>query len=140
MRRQICAGLVAGLAFLVLDGVMNANPLAQRLYAAYQPIARSSVNAAAGSVIDLAFGVILAVLFVRLRPSLPGRTPLMKALSFGVMVWFLRVCMRVAGEFVVTVVPTSTHVYTLVAGLVQILIVASIIALLVPEPRARAAA
>ena len=75
MRRQICAGLVAGLAFLVLDGVMNANPLAQRLYAAYQPIARSSVNAAAGSVIDLAFGVILAVLFVRLRPSLPGRTP-----------------------------------------------------------------
>ncbi len=135
MRRQIIAGLVAGLAFLILDGVVNANPLAERLYAAYQPIAKSSVNAIAGSVIDLAFGVILAVLFVRLRPSLPGQTTLMKALSFGVMVWFLRVCMRVAGEWVMTVVPASTHAYTLAAGLVQMLTVAAVVALLLPESK-----
>jgi hypothetical protein len=31
MLRQIVTGLVAGVAFLVLDGVLNANPLAQRL-------------------------------------------------------------------------------------------------------------
>ncbi len=97
MLRQILVGLMAGVAFLLLDGVLNANPMAQRLYAAYQPIARQSVNALAGSAINLAFGVLLAALFSTLRTSLPGRTKVAKALSFGLIVWFLRVCMRVAG-------------------------------------------
>jgi hypothetical protein len=134
MRRQIVVGLVAGVAFLILDGVLNANPLAQRLYAAYHPIARPSVNALAGSVVDLAYGVILAGLFVMLRPSLPGEARLMKGLSFGVMVWFLRVFMRVAGEWVTTTLPASAHVYTLLAGLIQVLLVTGIIALLLPQP------
>jgi hypothetical protein len=133
MRRQILVGLIAGVAFLLLDGVLNANPMAQRLYAAYQPIARHSVNALAGSTIDLAFGVGLAALFSTLRPSLPGRSWVAKALSFGLIVWFLRVCMRVAGEWIVTVVPAAVHAYTLAAGLIQMLIVAGIIALLLPE-------
>ena len=136
MRRQIIIGLVAGVAFLILDGVLNANPLAQRLYAAYQPIARPSVHALAGSAVDLAYGVILAGLFVMLRPSLPGETSLMKGLSFGVMVWFLRVFMRVAGEWVTTTLPASAHVYTLLAGLMQVLLVTGIIALLLPQPHA----
>ncbi len=133
MLRQILVGLLAGVVFLVLDGILNANPLAQRLYAVYQPIARPSVNALAGSAIDLAYGVILALLFVTLRESLPGQTILTKVLSFGLIVWFLRVCMRVAGEWVTTTVPPSVHAYTLAGGLVQILLVAGIIALLLPD-------
>jgi hypothetical protein len=133
MLRQILVGLIAGVTFLLLDGVLNANPIAQRLYTAYQPIARESVNALAGSAIDLAFGVLLAALFSTIRASLPGSTTIAKAVSFGLIVWFLRVCMRVAGEWVVTVVPAHVHAYTLVAGLVQMLIVAGIIALLLPE-------
>jgi hypothetical protein len=129
-------GLVAGVAFLILDGVLNANPLAQRLYAAYQPIARPSVDALAGSAIDLAYGLILAALFVMLRTSLPGETRLMKGLSFGLIVWFLRVVMRVAGEWVTTTVPVSAHAYTLLAGLVQVLVVGAILALLLPQPEA----
>ena len=35
---------------------------------------------------------------------------------------FLRVCMRVAGEWVITVVPAPAHAYTLVAGLAQALL------------------
>ncbi len=135
MLRQIGVGLVAGVAFLVLDGALNANPLAQRLYAAYQPIARPGVNALAGSAIDLAYGVILAWLFVMLRASLPGSAGLTKALSFGLIVWFLRVLMRVAGEWVMTVVPAPVHAYTLAAGLVQALVVAAIIAALLPQER-----
>jgi len=135
MLRHIVVGLVGGVALLVLDGVLNANPLARALYAAYQPIARQSVDALAGSVIDLAFGVMLAGLFSVLRASLPGRSRLSKAVSFGLIVWFLRVCMRVAGEWVVTVVPAEVHAYTLAAGLVQALVVAGIISLLLPDPR-----
>ncbi len=134
MLRQIVVGLVAGIVFLVLDGVLNANPLAQRLYAAYQPILRPGANALAGSVVDLAYGLVLVWLFSTLWTSLPGATSLTKALSFGLMVWFLRVCMRVAGEWVMTVVPVPVHAYTLAAGLVQALVVAAIIAWLLPHP------
>jgi len=74
MLRQIVVGLVAGLAFLVLDGFLHANPLAQELYAAYRPIARASVNVLAASLIDVAYGLILVGLFVTLRHCLPGRT------------------------------------------------------------------
>ncbi len=133
MLRQVLVGLGAGVVFLVLDGVINANPLARRLYAVYQPIARPSVNAFAGSAIDLAYGIVLALLFVALRDSLPGQTDLLKALSFGLIVWFLRVVMRVAGEWVVTTVPERVHGYTLAAGLVQILVVCALIGWLLPK-------
>ena len=128
MLQRILAGLVAGVVFLVLDGLINANPIGQRLYAAYRPIARPSVNALAGSLIDLVYGVVLAQIFVVLWPSLPGGTALMKAMSFGLLVWFLRVVMRVAGEWIVTTVPPPAHAYTLVTGLVQLLVVAGILA------------
>ena len=51
------------------------------LYAPYQAIARPSVNAVAGSAIDLAYGVVLVFLFVPLRPSLPGQSRIGKALA-----------------------------------------------------------
>jgi len=133
MLRQVGAGIAAGVAFLVLDGLLNANPVAQRVYAAYHPIARSSVNAVAGSLVDLVYGLVLVALFLTLRHCLPGRTNPMKGLSFGAIVWFLRVVMRVAGEWVVTTVPVSAHAYSLVAGLVQTLLVAELIAVLVPR-------
>ena len=134
MFRVVSVGLAAGVALLITDALLNANPLARRLYAAYDPIARSSVNALAGSAIDLALGVILVVLFVTLWPSLPGETSLVKGLSFGVMVWLLRVVMRVASDWVTTTVPPSTHLYTLGGGLLQILLVAALIAVLLPRP------
>lgn len=134
MLRKLLVGLAAGVALLILDGLLNANPLAQQVYAAYRPIARSSVNALAGSLVDLAYGLILVALFVRLRHCLPGRTRLTKGMSFGIMLWFLRVVMRVAGEWVTTTLPTSAHAYSLVAGLVQMLLVALLVALLLPQP------
>ncbi len=133
MLRVVLVGLAAGVALLITDAVLNANPLAQRLYAAYRPIARHGVNAFAGSLIDLAYGVILAVLFVILWPCLPGETGLVKGLSFGVTVWFLRVVMRVTSDWMTTTVPASAHVYTLVVGLVQVLLVSTLIAVLLPR-------
>jgi hypothetical protein len=134
MSRVVSVGLAAGVALLITDALLNANPLARRLYAAYDPIARPSANALAGSAIDLVLGVILAVLFVTLWPSLPGETGLVKGLSFGVMVWFLRVVMRVASDWMTTTVPVSAHIYTLGGGLIQILLVAALIAVLLPRP------
>lgn len=111
-------GLGIGLAFAVLDGLLNANPVAQRLYAVYKPIARESVNAPLGVAFDLFSGVVMAALFVLLLPALPGG-PIAKGLVFGLMVWFLRVAMGAASQLVMFNVPPIAVFYGLVAGLVE---------------------
>ena len=40
MLRRIVVSLAAGVAFLLLDAILNANPVAQHVYAAYRPIAQ----------------------------------------------------------------------------------------------------
>ena len=49
MVRYVIVSVVSGILFGVLDAATNANPLAQRLNAVYRPIARTSINAVAGS-------------------------------------------------------------------------------------------
>lgn len=140
MKRLMAVGLGAGLLFLVLDGVIHANPLAQRLYAVYESLARPGLNALLGLAIDLGYGLALAALFVRLRPSLPGRNGVVKGLAFGLGVWFLRVVMNVVGQWVTWTVPTSTHVHTLLAGLLQVAAVSVFLgALLTPRRSAEVA-
>ncbi len=116
--RFIVVGASSGLIFAVLDGILNANPLAQRLYGVFKPLARPSVNALAGAGIDLMYGFILAALFLTLRSSLPG-SPLVQGISFGLVVWFLRVLMGALGQWVMFAIPPETVAYTIAAGLVQ---------------------
>ena len=72
MSRFVIASVVTGVVFAVLDGLIHANPLAQRLYAVYKPLARTSVNAPAGIAIDLAYGFLMAAVFLLL--SSPRRS------------------------------------------------------------------
>lgn len=107
--------------FGVLDGLINANPIARRLYEVYQPIAKTSLNFVGGIAIDLAYGFILAGLFLLLYPALPGDSGLVKGVSFGVMAWFLWVGMSVASQWMMYKVPWKTLLYTLLAGLGEML-------------------
>jgi hypothetical protein len=102
--------------------VINANPFAQRLYQAYGPILKKSINPAAGIAIDLAYGFIMAGLFLLLYQSLPGQSGFMKGLSFGVMVWFFRVVMSAASTWVMFTVPGNTIFYNLLTGLGEMLV------------------
>ena len=122
MLRYIVVSLASGILFGILDGILHANPLAQKLYAVYQPIARTSVNAIAGIGIDLAYGFILAGIFLLLYASLPGQHGIVKGLAFGVLVWFLRVAMQAASTWMMFEVPIPTLAYGLVAGLVEMLV------------------
>ncbi len=126
MVRYIVVSLVGGVLFGVLDGVINANPLAVALYAVYKPLARDSVNAAAGMVIDLLYGFVLGGLFLLLYDSLPGGLGFVKGLSFGLLVWFLRVAMSVASQWVMYRVPLRALLYTLAAGLVEMLVLGAL--------------
>jgi len=122
MTRYVIVSLVSGILFGVLDGLINANPLAQRLYAVYKPIARTSLNPVAGIAIDIFYGFVMAGLFLVLYNSLPGETGLVKGLSFALMLWFFRVLMYVATQWMMFNVPVAALLYTLVTGLGEVLI------------------
>jgi Family of unknown function (DUF6789) len=122
MTRYILISVISGILFGILDGLINANPLAQRLLAVYKPIARTSINPLGGIAIDLVYGFVMAGVFLLLYQSLPGETGLIKGLSFAVLVWFFRVVMSAASQWVMFNVPVETLIYTLVAGLGEMLI------------------
>ena len=122
MSRYIIVSVVSGILFGILDGAINANPLAQRLYEVYKPIARTSLNPLAGIAIDLVFGFAMAGVFLLLYNSLPGATGLAKGVSFAFLVWFFRVVMATASQWAMFAVPVETLLYSLVAGLGEMLI------------------
>lgn len=122
MIRYIVVSVVSGFLFGILDGLIYANPLAQRLHEVYKPIARASINTLAGIVIDLIYGFVMAGAFLLLHESLPGETGLVKGVSFALLVWFFRTVMYAASQWVMYNIPIVTLLYSLVAGLGEMLI------------------
>jgi len=122
MWRYVIVSVAGGILFGILDGVINANPLARKLYEVYQPIARKSVNAMAGVIIDLLYGFVMAAAFLLLYASLPGRLGIVKGLSFAVLVWFFRAVMSAASTWMMFRVPIKTIAYGLIAALVEMLV------------------
>jgi hypothetical protein len=122
MTSYIIVSVVSGVLFGILDGLINANPIATRLFEVFKPIAKTSLNFVAGMIIDLAYGFILAALFLLLYPSLPGDVGLVKGVSFALMAWFFRGVMSVASQWMMYKVPAKTLLYSLLAGLVEMLV------------------
>ena len=122
MNNIFIIGLMSGILMGVLDGFINANSLAVRLYEVYKPIARDSVNMLAGFGIDIFYGFLMAAVFLVLYPAMPGATGLLKGISFGVVVWLFRVVMNVFSQWMMYKVPLKTLGYTLLTGLAEMLV------------------
>ena len=122
MTSYVLVSVVSGVLFGMLDGLINANPVARRLLAVYEPLAKKSVNFVAGILIDLVYGFVMAGAFLLLHASLPGASGLVKGLSFGLLTWFFRVVMGVASEWMTLNVPASTLLYRLTSGLGEMLV------------------
>lgn len=122
MTSYIVVSIISGILFGVLDGLINANPIANKLYEVYRPIAKASVNFVAGMIIDLAYGFILAAFFLLVYSSMPGEIGLVKGVIFALMVWFLRVVMSVASQWMMYKVPLKALLYNLLTGLGEMLI------------------
>lgn len=120
--RYFIVSVVGGILFGLMDGVINANSYAQKVFSAYKPIAKTQINVPAGVIVDLVYGFLMAGLFLILYKSLPGETGLIKGLSFGVVAWFFRVAMSVASSWIMFNVPISTLAYTFFSGLAEMLI------------------
>ena len=122
----IIVSIISGMLFGVLDGVINANPLAQRLYQVYKPIAKTSINPLAGIMIDLVYGFVMAGVFLLLYKSLPGETGLVKGMSFAFLAWFFRVVMYTASQWVMFNIPIEALLYSLVTGLGEMLVLGAL--------------
>ncbi len=122
MIRYIIVSIVSGILFGVMDGLINANPLAQKLYEVYKPITKTSLNVPAGVVIDLVYGFAMAGIFLLLYKSLPGEAGLVKGTSFAIFAWFFRVVMYVASQWMMFNVPIGALLYTLITGLCEMLV------------------
>ncbi len=122
MIRYTIVSVVSGFLFGILDGLINANPLAQKLYEVYKPIVKTALNVPVGIVIDLVYGFAMAGIFLLLYKSLPGDTGLVKGISFALIIWFFRVVMYVASQWMMFNVPIEALLYTLGTGLIEMLI------------------
>jgi hypothetical protein len=118
----IIISIVSGILFGIMDSLINANPLAQRLYEVYKPIAKTAINVPAGIVIDLVYGFVMAGVFLLFYRSLPGETGLLKGISFAFLIWFFRVVMSVITGWMMFNVPIGALLYTLITGLGEMLI------------------
>lgn len=118
----IIISIISGILFGIMDGLINANPLAQKLSKVYSPIAKTSLNPIAGILIDLVFGFVMAGVFLLLYSCLPGATGFIKGLSYALLVWFFRVVMSVASQWMMFTIPGKTLLYTLATGLGEMLI------------------
>lgn len=123
MLRFVVVSVFGGIFLGFLDGLINANPYAQKLYDVYKPIARSSVNIVLGFGIDILYSFVMAGLFLLLYKSLPGTTSVIKGLSFGLIVSFFSVATHVFSQLVMFKVPANALVYMFLTGLAQMLIV-----------------
>lgn len=120
----IVVSVASGVLFGVMDGVINSNPLATQLYAFYNPLARTSLNVPGGIVIDLIYGFLMAAIFLVLYEGLPGgEMGALKGVSYGLIVWFFRVVMSVATQWVMFNLPIPMLLYTLTTGLVEMLVI-----------------
>ncbi len=106
-----------------MDGLINANPLAKRLFTVYKPILKPKINIFAGIIIDLLYGFILAGIFLLLFKSLPGDNGLVKGLSFAGLLWFCRVIMAVLSNWMMYSIPIKSLLYSLFTGLGEMLVI-----------------
>jgi len=120
--RYILVSVGGGVLFGVMDALFNANPLAQKLFIVFEPIARKSVDIPTGIAIDLIYGFAMGGIFLLLYQSLPGKSKIIKGLGFGLLGWFFRVVMQVASQWMMFVIPPSTLVYLLVCGFIEMLV------------------
>lgn len=123
MLRFFIVCLANGMLFGMLDGIINANPLAQKLFVVYKPIAKEAINVPLGIVIDLAYGLIMGLIFLFLYKAFPGESGIVKGLLFGTVVWFFRVFMNTMSQLMMYKVPASALLYMALTGLVEMLII-----------------
>ena len=82
-----------------------------------------------GLVFELINGFMLAVIYAVIHPSLPGRG-WKRGISYGLLVWGLRVVMGAFSTYMVTDTPPILIAITVVTGLIEVMILSIVTAVI----------
>lgn len=123
MIRFIIISILSGIIFAILDGIINANPIAQKLMESYNPIAKTSINVPLGILIDLFYGFVMCAVFLLIYNVLPSDNMVIKGIMYGLIIWFFRVLMSVLTTYMTLQIPVKTLVYILLTGLIEVIII-----------------
>jgi hypothetical protein len=124
VKRLIVAGIAASVLFLVLDaalGTAGGFIGAQVFGLPVEQPPGFEAKVKFGLIFELINGFILAVIYAVIHPSLPGQG-WKKGISYGLLVWGLRVVMGAFSTYMMTDVPPASIAITVVTGLIEVLI------------------
>jgi hypothetical protein len=133
------AGIVASVLFLALDMVLGtAGGLigAQVFGVPFEQPPGIEDKMMIGPVFELINGFMLAVIYAVIHPSLPG-WGWKKGISYGLMVWGLRVVMGAFSTYMMTDMAPVSIVINVVTGLIEVLILCIVIAVIYYGARER---
>jgi len=132
--RFVMAGIVASILFLVLDAAlgMAGGWIGARVFGlpSEQPSGIEG-KMTAGLIFELINGFMLALIYAVVHPSLPGQG-WAKGLSYGLLVWGLRVVMGGFSTYMMFDVRAISIAITMATGLVEVLILGVAIAAIYP--------
>jgi cellulose synthase/poly-beta-1,6-N-acetylglucosamine synthase-like glycosyltransferase len=131
-KRLIVAGIVASVLFLVLDaalGTAGGFIGAQVFGLPVEQPPGFEAKLTYGLIFELINGFMLAVIYAVIHPSLPGRG-WKKGISYGLIVWGLRVVMWAFSTYMMTDMAPVSIVINAVTGLIEVLILGIVIAVI----------
>jgi hypothetical protein len=135
-KRLLVAGIVASVLFLILDMLLGAAGgaiVAQFFGVPFDQPPGIEAKIKFGLVFELINGFMLALVYALIHPSLPGQG-WKKGISYGLIVWGLRVVMWAFSTFMMTDMPPALIAITVITGLIGVLILGIVIAA-VYQPR-----
>jgi hypothetical protein len=140
VKRLVVAGIVASVLFLVLDAALGTAGgfIGAQVFGV--PVEQPSGFEAKmkfGLIFELINGFMLAVIYAVIHPSLPGRG-WKKGISYGLLVWGLRVVMGAFSTYMMTDMPPILIAINVVTGLIEVLILGIVIAAIYKAPERNA--
>jgi cellulose synthase/poly-beta-1,6-N-acetylglucosamine synthase-like glycosyltransferase len=139
-KRLIVAGIAASVLFLVLDAVLGTAGgfIGAQVFglSVEQPPGIEDKMMIA-PVFELINGFMLAVIYAVIHPSLPGQG-WKKGISYGLIVWGLRVVMWAFSTYMMTDMAPVLIVINGVTGLIEVLILGIVIAAIYKAPERNA--
>jgi len=128
--RILWVAVVVGVAFVILDALINANPLGVKALEFYAPIMRNGILMPVGIVADIVSGFLIVLFFALFYKSLPSSSGIVKGIIFGLIVGYLRVVMNVAAQFTMFQMSAGSALYALGAGVLEMTILGFLAGLL----------
>ncbi len=127
--RYIIVSWVCGIVYWILDGVINWNPYAIKLFEIYRNNIKTSFSIQKSLFVYLIYGFAMAGIFKVLYKSLPGKNGVMKGVSFALIAWFFRGFIAVMSQWLLYSIPFNTLGYVAISGLVEALLLGMLLGL-----------